>query len=233
MLMLFLEQAHGRPIWFLRVIWRPRTPRWWLLQWRTQKIFMGGGSISGIWCSFAFAVRSLGRHNLTSYSSFQTNILAKFVDIICIFLYTYSPYFMCQMCQCTEYKLSALQVRISQENRLNATTQQFITAKISGCALKQASKIRSSLRQSILQLQNEAVLMSRRIEAVEHRKCGTGLSDANPGLQNRILLNYTRIGNAHKVHKKTFDFLLCAEVQQILVFLFPAESLSNAWMLLC
>jgi len=29
-------------------------------------------------------------------------------------------------------KISALQVRISEENTLNATTQQFITAKISG-----------------------------------------------------------------------------------------------------
>jgi len=39
----------------------------------------------------------------------------------------------------TEYKLSALQVRISEENTLNATTQQFITTKISGCTLKQGS----------------------------------------------------------------------------------------------
>jgi len=39
------------------------------------------------------------------------------------------------MSQCTEYKLSALQVRISEENKLNATTQQFITAKIPGCVL--------------------------------------------------------------------------------------------------
>jgi len=39
------------------------------------------------------------------------------------------------MCHCTEYKLSALQVRLSEENKLNAATQQFITAKISGCAL--------------------------------------------------------------------------------------------------
>jgi len=37
----------------------------------------------------------------------------------------------------TEYKLSALQVKISEENKLNATTQQFTTAKMSGCALKQ------------------------------------------------------------------------------------------------
>jgi len=38
------------------------------------------------------------------------------------------------MCHRTEHKLLALQVRISQENTLNATTQQFITAKISGYA---------------------------------------------------------------------------------------------------
>jgi len=63
--------------------------------------------------------------------------------------------------------------------------------------------------------------MSRRLRAVEHRKCATGLSDAHPGLQDRILLNYTRIESAHKVRKKTFDFLLCIEVQQILVVLLP------------
>jgi len=41
--------------------------------------------------------------------------------------------------------------------------------------------------------------MSRRIRAVEHRTCATGLFDAHPGLQDRFLLNYTRIENAHKV----------------------------------
>jgi len=75
--------------------------------------------------------------------------------------------------------------------------------------------------------------MSRRIRAVEHRKCTAGLSDAHPGLQDRILLNYTRIENAHKVRKKTFDFLLCIEVQQIFFPFFPAGTLSKAWMLLC
>jgi len=40
------------------------------------------------------------------------------------------------MCHCTEYNLLALQVRISGKNILNATTQQFSTAKILGCALK-------------------------------------------------------------------------------------------------
>jgi len=85
-----------------------------------------GGSFSGIWWSFAFGVRCLWRHNLTSYSCFQTNVLAKFVDTTCIFFHTHPPYFMCY---CTEYTLSALQVRISEENTLNATTQQFISAK--------------------------------------------------------------------------------------------------------
>ena len=78
-------------------------------------------------------------------------------------------------------------------------TQQFITAKISGCASK-LSKTRSPLRQSNLLLQNEAALMSCRIRAVEHR-CAAGLADAHPCLQDRILLNYTRIENAHEVCK--------------------------------
>jgi len=74
---------------------------------------------------------------------------------------------------CAKYKLSALQVRISEENALNATTQQFITAKISGCALKQGSKTRSSLRQSNLQLQNEAALiLSNTSSGLEHKVWG-------------------------------------------------------------
>jgi len=54
-----------------------------------------------------------------------------------------------------------------------------------------------------------------------------GLAGEHPGLQDRILLNYTRIENAHKVRKKTFDFYI--EVQQIVTFPFsPAQTLSNA-----
>jgi len=110
------------------------------------------------------------------------------------------------MCHCTEYNLLALQVRLSEENKLNVTTQQFITTKISGCALKQRRKTHSSMRQSNLQLQNEAALMSCRIRAVEHIKCAAGLAGAQPGLQDRILLHYTRIENADEVRKKTFVF---------------------------
>ena len=62
--------------------------------------------------------------------------------------------------------------------------------------------------------------MSCRIRAVEYRKCAAGLAGARPALQDRILLNYTRIENAHKVRKKTFEFLLCIEVQQTFTFFF-------------
>ena len=62
--------------------------------------------------------------------------------------------------------------------------------------------------------------MSRRIQAVKYRKCATGLAGAHSGLQDRILLNYTKIENAYKVRQKTFDFLLCIEVQQTLLSFF-------------
>jgi len=134
-----------------------------------------------------------------------------------ILLHVYAlPYFMCH---CTECKLSALLVTISEENKLNATTQQFLTAKISDCALKQRSKTRSSLRQSNLQLQNETALMSCRIRAVEHRKCAAELAGAHAGLQYRILPIYARSENADKVRKKTFNLSLCIEDQQ--TFSFP------------
>ena len=110
--------------------------------------------------------------------------------------------------------------KIRKENKLNATTQQFTTAKMSGCVLKQGSKTHSSLRQSNLQLQNEGALMPCRIRAVEQRKCTAGLAGVHHGLQDRIFLNYTRIENAHKVRKKTFNFLLCIEVQQTSSFPF-------------
>jgi len=168
-----------------------------------RKFSLGGVSFSSIWWSLVFGVRCSLRHNLTSQSYFQTNVLAKFVDLICIFSYIHSPYFMGH---CTEYMLPALQVMLSEENKLNATTQQFISAKISGCALNQGSKTHSSMRQCNLQLQNETALMSCPIRAVEYRRCAAGLGGAHAGVQDRILLNYTRIENAHEVRKKTFVF---------------------------
>jgi len=137
-----------------------------------------------IWWLFVFRVHCLWRQNLTSFPCFQTNVLAKFVDIVCIFFYIHSPY----ICRCTEYELSALQVRLSGKIKLNATTQQFITAKITGCALKLGNKTHSSVRQRNLQLQNQAALRSLYIRSVEHWRCAAGLAGAHPGLQDRILL---------------------------------------------
>ena len=64
-----------------------------------------------------------------------------------------------------------------------------------------------------------------RIRAVEHRKCAAGRAGAHPGLQGRILLNYTITENAHKVRKETFNFLLYIEVQQ--TFSFPLSLLRH------
>ena len=62
--------------------------------------------------------------------------------------------------------------------------------------------------------------MSCPIRAVEHTKCVAGPSGALPGLQDRILQNYTRIQNTHEARTKTFNFLLCIEVQQTFSFHF-------------
>ena len=183
-------------------------------QWRTQKIFMGGfhsvaygGHLYWV-CAVCYV--TIWRHIHVSKPT------------LCRSLYTHIPRHALPhfMCHCTEYKLSALQVRISEENKLNATTQQIITAKISGCALKKGSKTHSSIRLSNLQLKNKAALMSCRIRAVEHRNCAAGVSDTHLCLQDRILINNTRIDNARKVRKKTFNFLLCIEVQQTFSFRF-------------
>jgi len=69
---------------------------------------------------------------------------------------------------------------------------------------KRVSRLRPSL-------ETPSLPMSCRIRAVEHQKCAAGLSNTHPSLQDRILLNYTRIENAHEVRKKTFNFC-CTEV---------------------
>jgi len=70
-----------------------------------------------------------------------------------------------------------------------------------------------------------------RIREVEHRKCVVGPAGAHSGLQDRTLQNYTRIESAHEVSKKTFNFLLCIEVQQI--FSFPFSLLRHYQMPEC
>jgi len=63
-----------------------------------------------------------GRHIHVSKPTFCRSFLTQSA-----YSFTRTPYFMCH---CTWYKLlSALRVRISEENTLNATMQQIITAK--------------------------------------------------------------------------------------------------------
>jgi len=115
-------------------------------------------------------------------------------------------------------KLPALPVRILEENTLNATTQQFITAEISGCMSERGSKTHSSPRQQFTTAKSGCANVSSNTNM-----CPAGSACTHSGSQDRILLNYTRNENAHKVRKKTFVFLLYIEVQQTftVIFLFP------------
>ena len=134
------------------------------MQWRKQKISMGGFHSVAYGVHLICGVRCFWRHNFTSYLCFQFNVLAKFVDTIYLFFYNTRTLLILR--HYTKYKLSAVQARISEENTLDGTTQQFITANISGCALKQRSTTYSSLRQSNLQRKNQAALIYRRIRAL-------------------------------------------------------------------
>ena len=64
-----------------------------------------------------------------------------------------------------------------------------------------------------------------RIRAVEHGKCAAVLAGPHSGLQDRILLNYTRIENAHKVGyaRKLSIFCYVKTSSRFLVFLFPCS----------
>ena len=85
-------------------------------------------------------------------------------------------------------------------------TEQFMTAKISGNALKQGSRTHSVLRQRSSQLQKyKAARMSRRV-AIDQKICGW--DGEHPRLTVWNLLNYTRIENAHEVRKKIFVFVM-------------------------
>jgi len=65
--------------------------------------------------------------------------------------------------------------------------------------------------------------MSCRIRAVEHR-CAARLADAHPGLQDRLLLNYTRIENAHKSTQVNFIFVMYRSPVNFQITFFPAET---------
>ena len=76
----------------------------------------------------------------------------RFGEVFCHNMHIFLCALPLFICHGTGYKLSALQVMIGEENKHNATTQQFVTAKISGCPLKQGSETHLSLRQSNFKL---------------------------------------------------------------------------------
>jgi len=84
-------------------------------QWRTQKIFMG--------CSFVFGLRCLRRHNLTSYSCFQTNVLAKFVYIICIYSSTRAAFILCVTAVNINYQRFKLNIRRKYTQRYDTAVR--------------------------------------------------------------------------------------------------------------
>jgi len=131
-----------------------------------------------------------------AYSCIQTNVLAKFVDIICIFFYTQThSLILCVIalnlnCQCS---------KLGYRRKLNSMLHRSSKLQNFDCVLKKGSKTHSSLCQC--KPQNEAALMSRRILAGEHR-CAAGLAGAPPSLQDRILLYYTT-GFLACLHRKS------------------------------
>jgi len=109
------------------------------------------------------------------------------------------------MCHGNEPKLPALQVKRPKQNTaLNAKTEGFITAKISGNAW---SRTLSDVRQCSSQLQkHRAARMSRRLEKV------CDWDGGHPWLTAGNLLNYTRNENAHKVRRKILFYYVAVTV---------------------
>ena len=71
----------------------------------------------------------------------------------------------CTICHCNEHKFTAIEfMRPEQNTALKAKTEQFITAKISGNALKQESRTHSVLRQRSSQQQKCSIRL--RVKAV-------------------------------------------------------------------
>jgi len=56
-----------------------------------------------------------------------------------------------------------------------------------------------------------------------HRKGAAGLAVVHPGLQDRILLNYTRIENVYKSARKLSIFVMYRSSANFLFSFFPAE----------
>jgi len=90
----------------------------------------------------------------------------------------------CTMCHCNEYKLSAFQVRRPKQNTaLNAKTEQFITAKLTGNALTPGLRSRSR--------KESKVFGWTRIPDNTGSRSRTFLSDSDCGCQIGSFLHHT------------------------------------------
>jgi len=65
MLMLFLEQARGRPTWSLRATWRPRAPRLWPLVYRLNSDNVSDWPLPNKF--LAAPLSSVSRNHLTTF----------------------------------------------------------------------------------------------------------------------------------------------------------------------
>jgi len=169
--------------------------RYFLNQWGAHKIFMGG-FYQWHMVVILFGVRSLWRHIHISKLMFWRSLLTY--SNMHILLHALPS--ICVMALNINYQLS----RLGYRRKINSTLRHSShNCKNIRPRVKTASKTNSSLCQSNLQLRNQAGLMSRRIRAVSTESVLLGCLTHTPvcTLQDRILLNFTRIENAHKVRK--------------------------------
>jgi len=148
------------------------------LQWRTQKIFMGEVSLVVIHFYFVCAVCDVTIWSYIHFSkpTFWWSWLTQ---------YAYSSTRTVLILCVIALNINNQRPKLDYRRKIHLT-QQFTTAKIPGCSLKQGNKTHTSLNQSNLQLQNQAALMLRRKRAVEHRTCAAGLVGAHPGWKQQF-----------------------------------------------
>jgi len=75
----FTPSSSNNTQWRAEVWWCPG----WLFDWMLPSRILVLSS--GVWWSLLLDIRCLWRHNMTSYSPLQTNVLANFVDATCTF----------------------------------------------------------------------------------------------------------------------------------------------------
>jgi len=155
---------------------------------------------------------------MPSYSRFQTNLLTRFVDKMCILFYTHPPYLL------LHYKPSALQVRIPEKNALNANTNLQFTAAVPNynrsSQLRQNSSQQGSETHSTTTAQFTTAEASGSVNVSSHSSSRTQVhlaaewrTVAHTGLLGLTFRKFTRMENAHAVRKKTFVYIATGKTE--------------------